>query len=378
MFHGQGDTAMQIDRRTVLGGSLAVGTAASVGAVPRRPTRRIATEEAFATPELAAAWLEIAKADPAASLDVQTAIQFIFDNPPSGSNPDRFRRQLLDLEGERLAIMDATGVAMHLLSVTIPGVQMFAPDRGAAMAIATNDTLAAVVARHLTRFAGLACMAPQAPVQAAREMERAITKLGLNGFIINSHTNNRYLDDPFFAPVLEAAEALDRPIYLHPRAPSNGMAAPFRDYSIGGSIWGFGAEAGTHAVRLIMSGTFDRFPKLRIVLGHMGESLPFWMWRLDHMAARRQRDGRMKPLQLLPSAYFKRNFAVTTSGFEDADVLAMVIKRAGIDNVMWAIDYPYEDSADAVRFIDTAPIDDDDRAAILHRNAERLFHIAAA
>jgi 5-carboxyvanillate decarboxylase len=169
-----------------------------------------------------AEWLQIAKADPAASLDIQTGIQFIFDNPPRESNRERFRRQLLDLEGERLAIMDATGVAMHLLSVTIPGVQMSSPDRAAAMAIATNDTLAAAIARYPKRFAGLACLAPQAPDTAAREMERAITNLGLNGFIINSHTDDRYLDDPFFAPVLEAAEALDRPIYLHPRSPSNG------------------------------------------------------------------------------------------------------------------------------------------------------------
>jgi 5-carboxyvanillate decarboxylase len=108
------------------------------------------------------------------------------------------------------------------------------------------------------------------------------------------------------------------------------MAAPFRDYSMGGSIWGFGMETGTHAVRLILSGVLDRYPKLRIVLGHMGEALPFWMWRLDHMQQRRARDGRMKPLQLKPSEYFRRNFAVTTSGFEDPDILTLVIKKAGI------------------------------------------------
>jgi 5-carboxyvanillate decarboxylase len=119
------------------------------------------------------------------------------------------------------------------------------------------------------------------------------------------------------------------------------------------------------------------FPKLRVVLGHMGEALPFWMWRLDHMAARRQRGGRMKPLQMQPSAYFLRNFAVTTSGFEDADVLDLVIRRVGIGNVLWAIDYPYEESADAVRFIDAAPLNATQRTAILHRNAERVFHIPA-
>lgn len=370
---------MRTDRRTFIGGAsgsvaaATLATTAGAGTSPPRP-RRIATEEAFATPELAKAWLEIARSDPSASLDIQTAINFIFDNPPVGSNPDRFRRQLLDLDGERLAIMDAVGVDMHLLSVTIPGVQMFEASRADALAVSTNDHLAATIARHPTRLAGLACFPPHSS-NGPKEMERAILKLGLSGFIVNSHTSNLYLDDPRFAPVLEAAEALDRPIYLHPRAPSNGMAAPFRDYSLGGSMWGFGMEAGTHAVRLMMSGVLDRYPRLRIVLGHMGEGLPFWMWRLDHMAARRMKDGRMKPIALLPSQYFRRNFAVTTSGFEAADVLDLVIDHAGIDNVMWAIDYPYESSADAVAFIDRASLDAEHRAKILHRNAERLFRI---
>lgn len=206
-------------------------------------------------------------------------------------------------------------------------------------------------------------------------MERAVNTLGLNGFIVNSHTDDLYLDDPRFAPILEAAQALDRAIYLHPRAPSNGMAAPFRDYSMGGSFWGFGVEAGTHAVRMILSGVFDRYPGLRIVLGHMGEALPFWMWRLDHMAARRARDGRLKPLSLAPSEYFRRNFAVTTSGFESPDVLELVIKTAGINNVIFAVDYPYESSRDAVAFIDGARLTDDQRASIFHRNAERVFHL---
>lgn len=373
---------MTVDRRTVIGATTAglIGAALAPQAAKAMSTpriRKIATEEAFATPELVAAWLDIAHRDPAASLDVPTGISFIFDNPPPGSNRERFKRQLLDIGPERLAEMDAAGVDLQLLSVTIPGVQMFDPDRADAMAVSTNDQLAAAIAHHPTRFAGLACVAPQSP-SAPKEMERAITKLKLNGFIINSHTNNLYLDDPHFAPVLEAAEALDRPIYLHPRAPSNGMAAPFRDFSLGGSIWGFGMEAGTHAVRLIMSGVFDRYPRLRIVLGHMGEGLPFWMWRLDHMYKRRAKDGRMKPNALIPSEYFKRNFAVTTSGFEAEDVLDLVISHAGIDNVMWAIDYPYESSADAVAFIDRAKLTPAQRASICHGNAERLFHIAPA
>lgn len=367
-----------VDRRSFLGitGASAAALAAPIAvAATRRKLRRIATEEAFATPALVAAWLDIARRGASKSLDVPTGIQSIFDNPKPGSNQNRFRRQLLDIGPERLSIMDATGVDMHLLSVTIPGVQMFPPDQADALAVATNDELAATIVRQPTRFAGLACLAPHSPRGAPLEMERAITKLGLNGFIINSHTNNLYLDDPSFAPILEAAEALGRPIYLHPRAPSDGMAAPFRDYSLGGSIWGFGVEAGTHAVRLMLSGVFDRYPKLRIVLGHMGEALPFWMWRLDHMYLRRIKDGRLKANALKPSEYFRRNFAVTTSGFVAQDVLGLVIRHAGIDNVMWAIDYPYEDTTEAVAFIDRASLSEEQRAKVLHGNAERLFGI---
>lgn len=358
----------------MLGASAASRTVSAQ--IAKVPSRKIAAEEAFATPELAKAWLEIARSEPDSSLDIPTGILSIFGDPPPGSNQDRFRRQLLDLDDERIRVMDEAGVDVQLLSVTIPGVQIFEPSLASALAMTTNDHLAAAIARHPTRFAGLACFAPHDPAQATREMERAVNGLGLNGFIVNSHTHDLYLDDPRFAPILEAAQALDRPIYLHPRAPSNGMAAPFRDYSMGGSIWGFGVEAGTHAVRMILSGVFDRYPRLRIVLGHMGEALPFWMWRLDHMAARRAKDGRMKPLSLAPSDYFRRNFAVTTSGFESPGVLDLVIKVAGIDNVMWAVDYPYESSRDAVAFIDGANLTADQRASIFHRNAERHFHLS--
>lgn len=368
---------MKFDRRTVLAsvGIAAAPLGSRVKAQQQR-TRLIATEEAFATPELVADWLQIARSDPGSSLDIPTQIIPIFDNPRPGSNQDRFRRQLLDVDGERLNEMDQAGVDVQLLSVTAPGVQIFDADHATAAAIATNDHLAAAIARHPTRFAGLACLAPQAPEKAAQEMERAINKLGFNGFIINSHTHDLYLDDPRFSPILEAAEALDRPIYLHPRAPSNSMAGPFRDYGLGGSIWGFGIETGTHVVRLMISGVFDRFPRLRIVIGHMGEALPFWMWRLDHMYLRRTKDGRLKPNMLTPGEYFRRNFAVTTSGFEDPAVLDLVIAKAGIDNVMFAIDYPYENSRDAVASIGAAKMSPVNYASIAHLNAERLFHIA--
>ncbi len=207
-------------------------------------------------------------------------------------------------------------------------------------------------------------------------MERSIKHLKFNGFIVNSHTNNEYLDQQRYWPILEAAEALEAPLYIHPRAPSDGMAAPFRDYRLEGAAWGYGIETGTHAVRLMLSGVLDRFPKLKIVIGHMGEALPFWMWRLDFMAAPGARAaGRTN--QLKPSEYFQRNFAITTSGVEDPLALRYCIDKIGADNIMWAIDYPYQPTAPAVSFIESAPMSEDHREKIAYKNAERIFRITA-
>jgi 5-carboxyvanillate decarboxylase len=254
-------------------------------------------------------------------------------------------------------------------------VQMFDADTATELAALANDVLAETISRHTARFAGLASFAPHSPKRAAKEMERAIGKLGLNGFIVNSHTNGEYLDDPKFWPILEAAEQLRRPLYIHPRAPSDGMADPFRSYGIEGAMWGYGLEAGTHVIRLICSGVFDRFPNLKIVIGHMGEAIPFWLWRFDFMHARAVSSNRARRLELKPSEYFRRNFAITTSGVESHEALEYSIKVLGVENVMWAIDYPYQPTAPAVAFMDSAPIPDDQKALVYSGNAERVFGI---
>jgi 5-carboxyvanillate decarboxylase len=333
--------------------------------------RRIATEEACSTPEIARALGEVARRG-GRNLDLKLVRQ-IYDPPPGAPNP--LLSQLLDIDAGRIESMDRHGVDMHILSLTAPGVQMFDADTGTALAALANDRIAAAVANHPTRFAGLASFAPQDPQRAAREMERAATKLGLNGFIVNSHTNNEYLDLPKYWPILEAAEALALPLYIHPRAPSDGMAAPFEDYRIEAAVWGYGVETGTHAVRLMQSGVLDRFEKLQIVIGHMGEAIPFWLWRLDYMGDPAR--GR-SPARLLPSEYFARNFAITTSGVEDPLALRYCIDRLGVDNVMWAIDYPYQPTPPAVQWIEAAPLSDDERARVCHRNAERVFRIPLA
>lgn len=349
--------------------------------------RKIATEEAFTIPEVAAAVRDVVRRG-GQNLDLKL-LSLIYDSPldpssgirqPNAGNRDALARtllpRLLDLDAARLADMDANGVDMHLLSLGVPGVQMFDAQAAISLARLANDRLAEAIRRHPTRFAGLACFPPQNPRAAAKEMERAIKTLKLSGFLVNSHTANGYLDERRFWPILEAAEALAAPLYIHPRAPSDGMAAPFRDYRMEGAIWGYGMETGTHAVRLMLSGVLDRFPRLRIVLGHMGEALPFWLWRLDFMASPGARAGLMN--QLRPSEYFRRNVAITTSGLEDPLALRFCIDKVGIENIMWAIDYPYQPTGPAVAFLESAPLSDQEREQIAHRNAERIFVLPSA
>ncbi|HEX5957729.1 MAG TPA: amidohydrolase family protein [Hyphomicrobiaceae bacterium] len=338
--------------------------------------RRIATEEAFSIPEIADELAKVARA-PGRSLDLPL-VQALYDSQGKGRMVG-WRERLIDLEGERLRDMDANGVDMQLLSLTAPGVQMFDADTAIELATLANDRLAEVIGRHPTRFAGLAAVAPQSPKRAAKEMERAITRLKLNGFVINSHTNDEYLDDPKYFPVLEAAEALDACIYIHPRAPAAGFDLPLRNYGLDSALWGYGLEVSTHAMRMIVGGVFDRFPRLRICLGHMGEAIHFWRWRVDYMNLRRQKAGESPRLELeKPSAYMKRNFVITTSGVEDDLALDYSLKALGEDNVLWAIDYPYQPSAPAVEWMDAAPVSDEVRAKLYHENAERIFHIAPA
>jgi 2,3-dihydroxybenzoate decarboxylase/5-carboxyvanillate decarboxylase len=253
---------------------------------------------------------------------------------------------------------------------------MFDADTATDLAALANDVLADICRRHPTRFAGLASFAPHSPKRAAKEMERAIGELGLNGFMINSHTNDEYLDDPKFWPILEVAEALDRCIYIHPRAASYGFKGPLQDYGMDSAMWGYGMEVGTHAVRMMTSGLFDRFPKLKICIGHMGEAVPFWIWRLTFMNSRAQRVNRAPKTELTMEEYFKRNFVITTSGVEDHLALRYSIDRIGIDNVLWAIDYPYQPTKPAVDFMDGAPVTEEERRKLYHGNAERIFRIA--
>jgi 5-carboxyvanillate decarboxylase len=345
--------------------------------------KKIATEEAWCIPEIAEALKTMSKKGNG-NLDFKLIAQ-IFDAPVVKTTADATQTanrdasaglmlaKLLDTDEVRMTDMDTNGVDMHLLSLSLPGVQIFEAVQAHELSKLANDRMRSVILKNPDKYAGLACFAPQHPANAAKEMERAISTLKLNGFLVNSHTNNVYFDDEKLWPILEAAEALNRPLYIHPRAPSDGMAGPFADYRLEGAVWGYGIETSTHIIRMIFGGAFDRFPKLQVVIGHMGEALPFWLSRLDFMGRPGARAGRKN--QLKPSEYFQRNIFITTSGVEDPLALKYCIDKIGADRIMWAIDYPFQPTGPAVAFIESAQIAEADRQKIAHGNAEIIFGI---
>jgi 5-carboxyvanillate decarboxylase len=332
--------------------------------------RRIATEEAWAIPEQFDAWRELLKKSTDYDPDLFLA--------RAQTDGGLLSRRLLDADDERLRIMDEAGIDVHLLALTSTGVQALETELAVSIAALGNDRLAELIARHPTRYAGLATIAPQDPRRAAREIERAIRTLKLNGVMINSHTNGEYLDEPKFWPILETAAGLNVPIYIHPRSPSPAMAKPYRKYHLEHAIWGYAVETGLHAVRLIVGGVFDKYPTLKIVIGHMGENIPYALYRMDWMHTRAAVAMDRPKLALKPSEYFKRNFMITTSGVNWHAPLKFCIEVLGADNIMWAVDYPYQETHEAVRFMNDAPISDEDKKKIFHLNAERVFRIPAA
>jgi 2,3-dihydroxybenzoate decarboxylase len=201
---------------------------------------------------------------------------------------------------------------------------------------------------------------------------------GLKGAVVNSHTQGSYLDEPKYWEIFEAAQALDVPLYLHPNTPPREMIAPFLPRGLDGAIYGFAVETGLHLLRIVLAGVFDRFPKLKLVVGHLGEGLPFWLFRIDFMHAamvRAQRYPGVRPLQLKASDYFKRNIWVTTSGMQWAPAIQFCISVLGIERVMYAMDYPYQFVPEEVKVTDELPIGDADRKKLYQENVEQVFRL---
>lgn len=335
---------------------------------------RIATEEAFCPPELMRRFRQVLEDK---SIDDPGFYKLWGFYGGASERARLLSERIQDLGEARLADMDATGIDMQILSITCPGVQMFNAAEGTALAREANDQLAAAIARHPTRFAGLAAIAPQDPAAAAKEIERGVKQLGLKGVIVNSHTQNRYLDEPDFWPILEAAAACDVPLYLHPNTPSKQLIPAFLDRGLDGAIYGFGVETGLHLLRIITAGLFDRFPNLRICVGHLGEALPFWMKRIDFMHTASARAGRENTLKLekQPSDYLRENVYVTTSGMPWTDAILYCQNVLGMDRVLYAMDYPYQFVADEVREQDNLPISLEDKRRFFQTNAETVFKL---
>lgn len=336
---------------------------------------RIATEEAFATPEMIAlykAQLNLPDCDPG----VRSLVGFYFTHE---SPRARFvRERLLDIDALRVADMDARGIDMQVLGITSPGPNMLPTDQGTALAENANDRLGEACAKYPDRFIGLAACAPQDPETAAREVERSVGRYGFKGVIINSHVQGEYLDQPKFRPLLAAIEALGVPLYLHPQTPPRAMIGPMLEAGLDGAIFGFGVETGFHAFRLITSGTLDRFPKLRVVIGHMGEALPFWMSRLDYMHNAQVSSNRyemLKPIAKKPSDYLRENFYVTCSGMAWEPAIRFTQQVLGVDRVLYAMDYPYQCPVEEVTALDSMGISAEDKKCFFQTNAQTVFGI---
>lgn len=329
--------------------------------VTQTRTRLISVEEGFIIPEVVDELRRLAGGVPSMK---------------SGPIAGPFMPKLLDIGAGRIAEMDADGVDIQILSLSAPGVQKFDPDTALSLARLANDSLSGAIKAHPDRFAGLAVAPPQAPAEAAKELERAVTKLGLKGLIVNSHTGDEYLDDPKFWPLLEAVEALGVPLYIHPREPGAGLwdgLMAMTGFTVG---WAYAVETGTHALRMIAAGVFERFPKLQIVLGHLGEGIPFMLQRIDNRYPFEIGVTGRTPLPRKPSEYFRTNFTVATSGMNFAAPMRAAIDILGADRIMFAADHPMEDQKAVVEEYLAIPLTDAERRQISELTARRVFKIA--
>jgi uncharacterized protein len=282
--------------------------------------------------------------------------------------------QLCDLGDQRIAEMDAAHIDMQILSLTSPGAEQLEPVEVTAFAREMNDYLADAVRSHPTRFSAFATLPTANPNAAAAELERTIHDYGFKGALINGHIQGRYLDDKFFWPIFERAEALNVPIYLHPTQPpkavieaSYGGFTPIVTDMLAGAGWGWHIETALHVIRIILGGTFDRHPRLQLVVGHMGETLPFMLQRLDVMPTA------MTKLSRPISSYLRENIHYTFGGFNYTSTFLDLMLEVGVDRIMFSADYPYASMAQARAFLDQLPVSTADRERIAHSNAERLF-----
>ena len=350
-----------------------IGMAPRAGHVDRdAPYKRIATEEAWTFPALVKAQLDYFNSGDAPD-DDSLRMGAMFANMPS------LQEMLQDLGELRIAHMDELGIDRQLLLLTAPGVQVVRPGEGTPLAREANDLAAEACAKHPTRFSAMAAFDPRDVAGSVKELERA-AKLGLNGAVLNSHFQGHYLDEPAYLPILEALEALDLALYIHPTAPFN--APHYEKRGFFGALGGFPHDVWLHTMGLVMSGAFDRFPKLRLVIGHLGECMPLHLYRFDWMQG--NADGRKRPLidggQQIKlhhpaSYYFQNNVWVTTSGNGWEAGIKFCQQVLGPDRVIYAMDYPYQQSSDELAAYDRMDMTPEVKKMLMEDNARNVFRI---
>ena len=319
-------------------------------------TRKIALEEHFLLPEF----------------------KPYFETTAINISPELFGRAfdaLHDFGDRRLEAMDAGGIDMSILSLAGPGVQVEADTKVAIQrATECNDFLAEKM-RDQPRFGGLAHLPMQEPAAACRELERCMTELGYQGAMINGATNGVYLDDDRYSPFWECAQSLGAPVYIHPSNPT-AMPPMYDGHSeLYGPVWSWTVETANHALRLVFGGVFDRFPDAKLVLGHMGETLPYQLWRFD--SRWKICNAGERTLKLAPSDYFRRNMWITTSGACSDEPLKCALAALGEDRVLFSVDYPFEQTLLATQWIEQADISTEVRHKVCSENAKSLFGLAS-
>jgi len=303
-------------------------------------------------------------------------------NFKSSDAMNAMRSSILDIHEQRLRLMDQHGIEMMVLSLNAPAIQAIPdPSRAAEVTRIANDVLANEIRKRRDRFAGFAAVAMQDPDAAVAELKRAITELGFCGVLVNGYsecpTPGRalYYDFPEYGPFWAALQDLDVPLYLHTRDPLPDQQKVYEGHPwLTGAAWAFGAEASAHAARLMCAGIFDRYPSLQIILGHLGEGMPYNIWRLEHRVKKSPRGiPAKKPL----GEYFRANFYLSVSGNFSTPTLLAAVEQIGSDRILFAVDYPFEEIAQASDWLEAAEIDEDLRRKIARENAISLFELNA-
>jgi uncharacterized protein len=293
----------------------------------------------------------------------------------TGPRGAKILEQLVEIGDKRIADMDAAGIDMQVLSINAPGTEQLDAAEALTLAREANEFLGAAVKKHPSRFAGLAALPTMVPDKAAAELERCVRELGFRGALINGHVRGRYMDDKFFWPIFERAEALNVPIYMHPTRPPQAVVeaqysgfSPEVSWVFATSGWGWHIETAIHVIRLILGGVFDRYPRLQIVVGHLSEGLSFMLPRLD-----RNLQPPLTKLNRTLGEYLRQNVHYTFGGFNFPATFLGLLLEVGAERIMFSVDHPYGSMAQARAFLEQIPVSAADKERIAHGNAEKLF-----